>query len=47
MKRITFDYSGKLFGQANGNSQPEKLIKIKNEFGTMKKTINKTSKNIE
>ncbi len=39
MKRITYDYEGKLFGQGGGVSVPEKLLILKNKFGSMKKTI--------
>ena len=47
MKRITYDYEGKLFGQGNGISQPEKLTIMKNKFGNLNKTKANTINNIE
>jgi hypothetical protein len=37
MKRVTYDYEGKLFGQGAGVSQPEKLVSLKNKYGATAK----------
>ncbi len=47
MKRITYDYEGKLFGQGNGVQQPSKLLALNNKFSNIKKTLSNTNTNME
>lgn len=42
MKKFTYDFEGKLFGQGNGVSQPEKLLLLQNKYGDMRKMAMKS-----
>ena len=42
IKKITYDYEGKLFGQGNGVSQPEKIIELRKSFKDNRKLLMKS-----
>lgn len=46
MKRITYDYEGKLFGQGDGIKQPEKLMLLKDKQGNVQKNSSKINYNV-
>ena len=33
MKKVTYDYEGKLFGQGTGITQPNKILALTNKYG--------------